>query len=223
MTTVEIIKKNRQETSLQVLYMVFTITKNAKLIAQMPTIDSNGASSLMITKIQDTVYLKEISVPVGYLIDTKAYGIKLLLGKIVTRKVTDERVRGTLHLIKKDKETGEVIQGDVIFEGAVYGLFIREDIVHPDGKTGVLYKAGIQIITLIVDTKGNASEEELYLGKYYVKELSPPVGYLADEKEHDIDVNYKADKVKTVERSKWRIIARWMRIFYLVPDFPYTL
>jgi hypothetical protein len=28
-----------------------------------------------------------------------------------------------------------------------------------------------------------------------------PGGYLADEKEHDIDVSYEDDKVKTVERT----------------------
>jgi uncharacterized surface anchored protein len=70
----------------------------------------------------------------------------------------------------------------------VYGLFAREDIVHPDGKTGVLYKAGTQVATLTVDAKGNAKAEDLYLGKYYVKEITPPVGYLPDEEEHDIEV-----------------------------------
>ena len=201
--TVEIIKKDSQTGNglAGAVYGIYSDKDCTKLIAQMPATDSNGASSLMITKTQDTVYLKEISVPAGYLIDTKAYGVKLVLGKTVTQNVTDERVRGTIHLVKKDKETGEVTQGDAVFEGAVYGLFAREDIVHPDGKTGVLYKAGTQITTLTVDAKGNASVEDLYLGKYYVKELTPPVGYLADEKEHDIDVNYEGDKVKTVERT----------------------
>ena len=32
----------------------------------------------------------------------------------------------------------------------------REDIVHPDGQTGVLYPAGTQIATLTTDTEGNA-------------------------------------------------------------------
>ncbi len=27
-------------------------------------------------------------------------------------------------------------QGDAVLEGAVYGLFAAEDLVHPDGKTG---------------------------------------------------------------------------------------
>ena len=29
-------------------------------------------------------------------------------------------------------------------KGAVYGLYAREDIVHPDGATGTIYKAGEQ-------------------------------------------------------------------------------
>ena len=125
----------------------------------------------------------------------------LVIGGTTTQNVTDERANGTIHLVKKDKETGEVTQGDAVFEGAVYGLFAREDIVHPDGKTGVLYKAGTQVATLTVDAKGNAKAEDLYLGKYYVKEITPPVGYLPDEEEHDIEVSYEGDKARTVERT----------------------
>ena len=63
------------------------------------------------------------------------------------------------------------------------------------------YKAGTQVATLTVDAKGNAKAEDLYLGKYYVKEITPPVGYLPDEEEHDIEVSYEGDKTKTVERT----------------------
>ena len=54
---------------------------------------------------------------------------------------------------------------------------------------------------MTVDAKGNAKAEDLYLGKYYVKEITPPVGYLPDEEEHDIEVSYEGDKTKTVERT----------------------
>ena len=37
----------------------------------------------------------------------------------------------------------------------------REDIVHPDGQTGVLYPAGTQIATLTTDTEGNAESQTL--------------------------------------------------------------
>ncbi len=53
------------------------------------------------------------------------------------------------HHPKKDKETNKNIpQGDATLEHAVYGLYARNDILHPDKKTGVLYKAGEQVGTL---------------------------------------------------------------------------
>ncbi|HBF3064087.1 TPA: peptidase, partial [Clostridioides difficile] len=92
-------------------------------------------------------------------------------------------------------------QGDAAFEGAVYGVYARENIIHPDGKTGILYKAGSQVATMTVDKKGDASVVDLYLGKYYVKEITPPIGYLIDEGEYDLECSYEGDLVKTVERS----------------------
>lgn len=60
-----------------------------------------------------------------------------------THTFTNERVDATIKLVKKDAETGETPQGDATLEGAVNGLFARKDIQHPDGKTGVIYKAVI--------------------------------------------------------------------------------
>ena len=80
-------------------------------------------------------------------------------------------------------------------------MYARENIIHPDGKTGILYKAGSQVATMTVDKKGDASVEDLYLGKYYVKEITPPTGYLIDEGEYDLECSYEGDLVKIVERS----------------------
>ena len=44
-----------------------------------------------------------------------------------------------------------------------------EDIVHPDGATGVIYHAGDRVATLTTDENGEASVETLYLGEYFVK------------------------------------------------------
>ena len=43
---------------------------------------------------------------------------------------------------------GKTPQGDASLKGAVYGLYARENIVHPDGKTGVLYQKDEQVATL---------------------------------------------------------------------------
>lgn len=44
------------------------------------------------------------------------------------------------------------------------------------------------------------SVSDLYLGKYYVKELTPPTGYLIDTAEHDIDCSYEGANVPVIER-----------------------
>ena len=76
----------------------------------------------------------------------------------------NERVKAKISLQKKDKETNtNQPQGDATLEKAVYGLYAREDIVHPDGTTGVIYPAGEQVATLTTDEKGMASVEDLSL------------------------------------------------------------
>lgn len=203
LATVEIVKKDSGTgTGLAgAVYGIYSDKDCTDLIKKMPATDSKGASSATITKTQDTVYLKEITAPTGYLIDTKSYGIKVEIGETTAKTVSDDMVDASIRLVKKDKETGSVTQGDAVFTGAVYGLYAREDISHPDGKTGLLYKKDELVTTMTVDASGNAKAENLYLGKYYIKEITAPTGYLLDEEKHNVDFTYEGDSVNTVERT----------------------
>ena len=200
---VSIVKKDSEtsNTLAGAVYGIYSDAACTQLIKQMPATDANGASKVTIEKTQEVVYLKEISVPTGYTIDAKAYNVTLNIGKTTNKNVTDKRVTATISLHKQDAETGNTPQGDATLEGAVYGLFAREDIVHPDGKTGILYKKGTQITSLTTDKNGQASVSNLYLGKYYLKELTPPVGYLLDQEEHEVDCAYEGANVPVVERK----------------------
>ena len=158
--------------------------------------------------INHSYYVKELQAPANYFRNSEdvfsfrfQYTNDKQASVAFTHTFENERVNATIHLVKKDKETGRNTQGDATFEGAVYGVYARENIIHPDGKTGILYKAGSQVATMTVDKKGDASVEDLYLGKYYVKEITPPIGYLIDEGEYDLECSYEGDLVKTVERS----------------------
>lgn len=73
--------------------------------------------------------------------------------------------------------------------------------MHPDGATGTIYKAGEQVASLTTDDKGQASVNGLYLGKYYIKEITPPTGYLADTEEHDLTCSYEGDMTSEVKES----------------------
>lgn len=201
--SVSIVKKDA-ETFQNLAGAVYGIYRDAActdLIVQMPVTDGNGASSVTLSKTQDVVYLKEISVPTGYAIDTKAYNVTLKIGQTSTQNVTDQRVDATIHLVKEDAETGSKAQGDATLAGAVYGLYARENIVHPDGKTGVLYQKDALVATLTTDQSGKASVHDLYLGKYYLREITAPEGYLLDTREHDINCSYEGASVPTVERT----------------------
>ena len=153
--------------------------------------------------------VKEIQAPEGYLRNAEdVYSFRFGYTNDREAKVTfshifaNERVNATIRLQKKDKETNKNIpQGDATLEHAVYGLYARNDILHPDKKTGILYKAGEQVGTLTTDKAGKAEITDLYLGEYFVKEITPPTGYLADEAEYDLACSYEGDLVATVERD----------------------
>ena len=153
--------------------------------------------------------VKEEQAPQGYLRNSKdVYTFKFSYTSDSEPKVSfthtfvNERVKAKISLEKRDAETKQAVaQGDATLEKAVYGLYARNDIVHPDGITGVIYKAGEQVATFTTDKNGQASVEGLYLGDYYVKEISPSVGYLADETEHDLVCNYEGDLVAEVKRD----------------------
>ena len=183
------------------IYGVYRDKECTDLITQMPETDKKGASKVTIEKTQDVVYVKEIQPPINYQADPTVYPVDVNIGKTSTKNVLNERTYAKIHLIKEDAQTGANPQGDATLEGAVYGLYARENIVHPDGATGILHKAGDLVATLKTDKNGDATIKDLYLGKYFVKEIQAPEGYLLDETEHDVECSYEGGAVPTIERT----------------------
>ena len=185
-----------------------TVVPKGTLIEKATTGADGKASYKAELPINYSYSIREIQAPELYLRnseDTYTFTFKFTNDK--EEKVnfsytfTNKRVNATIDLVKEDSETGNSAQGDAVFEGAIYGLYAREDINHPDGRSGVLYKKDEQVATLTTDKEGKASVSNLYLGKYYLKEITPPVGYLLDEEEHDVNCNYEGDQVETVKRN----------------------
>ena len=177
---------------------------------QMVTTGSNGSASYSVDlPIGNAYYIKETKAPYAYLrnsSDIYNFSFEKMDEKteIATFKHTfsNDRVTAKIHLYKVDKDTGKPVpQGDASLEGAVYGLYAKKDIVHPDGKTGVLYKTGTKVAELKTDAKAEAEVKNLYLGEYYIKEIEPPVGYNPDTVAHDITCDYEGDTVAEVART----------------------
>ena len=185
-----------------------TVVPKGTLIEKATTGADGKASYKAELPINYSYSIREIQAPELYLRnseDTYTFTFKFTNDKEekvnFSHTFTNKRVNATIDLVKEDSETGNSAQGDAVFEGAIYGLYAREDINHPDGRSGVLYKKDEQVATLTTDKEGKASVSNLYLGKYYLKEITPPAGYLLDEEEHDVNCDYEGDQVETVKRN----------------------
>ncbi len=120
---------------------------------------------------------------------------------IHTADYKNERQKLEIAIKKQDQETGRPLAG------AVFGLYAKEDImtnIEKDVKTGkwivrdapvVLCKADTLVETCITDISGKGIfKEDLPLGKYYVRELEAPAGYLTAKE--DIHVNGSYNSIK---------------------------
>ena len=107
--TIEIIKKDRGSNALLAgaVYGVYGDEACQNLIVEMPPTDENGVSSVTIDKTQDVVYLKEITSPVGYLVDATAHDVTLVMGSEVTMELLDDEKKASLTVYKE----GEVLTG----------------------------------------------------------------------------------------------------------------
>ncbi len=82
-------------------------------------------------------------------------------------------------------------------EGAEYALYARESVIGANGK--ILYEPDAYICTLTCDKEGDASvdlefaKENLRIGKYYLKEIKAPYGFLLDETVYEIDATNLQD------------------------------
>ncbi|MDR1272181.1 MAG: hypothetical protein LBK04_04230 [Clostridiales Family XIII bacterium] len=91
----------------------------------------------------------------------------------------------TVSGLRIDRGSGSVSpQGDASLAGAIYGIYMNEDMTHPDGD--VLSKNQL-VGTAATDTDGNFRFDKLSPARYYLKEISPSEGYLPDENIYEVD------------------------------------
>ena len=190
-------------------YVGQVIVTKGTALQTVTTGEEGKAAYTLDLPIANSYYISETQAPYGYVRNSSdVYSFNFNYLSETTPKAAfshifeNDRTTAKIHIYKVDKETGAAVpQGDASLEGAVYGLYARNDIVHPDGATGVVFKAGDLIATLTTDKNGEAEVDNLYLGNYYVKEITPSEGYLLDEEEHDLVCDYEGDMVAEVSRS----------------------
>ncbi|RGF89575.1 TonB-dependent receptor [Ruminococcus sp. AM54-1NS] len=118
-------------------------------------------------------------------------------GKISVRKTGDIFTSVTTASSAYTNENGEMIVNPTTYtpvfangnlSGAVFQVIAVEDIVTLDGTTRAY--AGDVVSEITTDENGYAETEPLYLGKYEVREIKAPEGYVLNNEPNDVELTY---------------------------------
>ena len=118
-------------------------------------------------------------------------------GKISVQKTGDIFTSVTMASSAYTDENGEMIVNPTTYtpvfadgdlSGAVFQVIAVEDIVTLDGTTRAY--AGDVVSEITTDENGYAETEPLYLGKYEVREIKAPYGYVLNNEPKDVEVTY---------------------------------
>lgn len=118
-------------------------------------------------------------------------------GKISVHKTGDIFTSVTTASSAYKNENGEMIVNPTTYtpvfaggdlSGAVFQVKAKEDIVTEDGT--VRAYAGDVVSEITTDENGYAETEPLYLGKYEVREIKAPYGYVLNNEPKDVELTY---------------------------------
>ena len=198
------------------VYGVFTDKNCTEQLATLTT-DNSGNTEIVEVKA-GTVYVKELSAPLGYKLDKTVYSLNVEAGKTATLEVSDiPKVTDSLiELLKIDMETGKAeAQGNASLEGAEFTwkyydgyynqnnlpkqatrIWTTKTIAEKDGNGIVHY------VTRLAE-KYKVSGDSFYMkdgksvlpaGTLTVEETKAPNGYLLDGAY--MQVNGSEEKIK---------------------------
>ena len=147
-------------------------------------------------------YILEKEAPKNYLLNNEKMYFEIKDNSIVKATMKDERMIGNI-IIKKIGEEKELNNGyytykEVIVPNVAFGLYAKEDIIN-NGK--IIYKKDTLIKESITNKEGIVNFNNLYLGKYYIKELKTLESYVLDNNEYYIELESNNEKVVTKEIS----------------------
>ena len=181
---------------------IFSDQNCSNQIGTLTTNENGDTNEVEVTA--GTVYIKELSAPKGYKLDTTVRSLKVEAGKTVTLNVSDvPKVTETLvDLFKIDMETGKATaQGNAALAGAEFtwhyydGLYTKDNLPEKATRTWVTKTVAekssdgsIHYVTKLSDAykvSGDAfytqnEKSVLPLGTLTVEETKAPDGYLLD-------------------------------------------
>ncbi|WP_334285876.1 SpaA isopeptide-forming pilin-related protein [Ruminococcus sp. 1001136sp1] len=165
-------------------------------LIQKVTTDEKGEAILNDLPL-GTYRVVETKAPTGFVINSDSQELTFLYKDQNTPVVeetvefSNKRQKVELKVVKEDAETGKKL------EGAEFGIYNNNDIYSGDK---VIVKADTLLQKVKSDKNGLAQITlDLPLGKYYVKELQAPDGYVSSDEILEFDASYQGQDVKVIK------------------------
>lgn len=162
------------------------------------TTDENGQFVFPEMLRYGTYYLRELQAPEGYLLNGEDLQFTVTeeagWDNPVAVKFADENAMGKIELSKFEEGYSQHLKG------AVFEIRAAEDIVTPDGT--VRLKKGELADTITTTGEGPVLSKELFLGKYILKEVKQPDGFVLSDKEYPVTLKYKDQVTPVVIESE---------------------
>lgn len=160
--------------------------------------------------------LVEVSAPYGYTLNSEPVYFDVTADNateenaVTVVEVTKPNTaqKGVIRISKSGEVFSSVTEADGIYQpvfavkglaGAVYEITAAEDIITPDGT--LRYAAGEVVDTVTTDETGLAESKPLYLGKYEVREITAPSGYVLNTEVHTAELVYAGQEVEITETA----------------------
>ena len=160
--------------------------------------------------------LVEVSAPYGYTLNSEPVYFDVTADNateenaVTVVEITKPNTaqKGVIRISKSGEVFSSVTEADGIYQpvfavkglaGAVYEITAAEDIITPDGT--LRYAAGAVVDTVTTDETGLAESKPLYLGKYEVKEITAPTGYVLNTEIHTAELVYAGQEVEITETA----------------------
>ena len=160
--------------------------------------------------------LVEVQAPYGYVLNSEPVYFDVVQenseeesGITVIEVVRSNMAQKGTVTVTKSGEVFSTVAGDKglyqpIFsvgnlEGAVYEITAAEDIYTLDGTLRA--SKGEVVDTITTGKDGTAKSKELYLGKYEVKEVTAPFGFVLNEEIHAVELVYAGQEIAVTETA----------------------
>lgn len=195
-------------------YVCQTITYPNKQTICVWETDSEGEFTTAYPLMTGTYRLEEVDQVVeGYLWNSQSHEFSIdedsnlrtdsEYGIIFDTDFENQPVKGEIQ-IKKTGEVAELTDNGFEFkasslEGVKFGLYAQEDIIWNDK---VIYTKDTLVEEKITDQDGNIVFDNLYLGKYYIKETETLDNYVLDENKYEAELVYKDQYTPVVVYSE---------------------